>query len=108
MDNPSAKEFWKALRKELKITQACLFFLFVVNAWNVPGPPWSTWPQITPRPTEFCRECGKTALLHSCLMFSGFVLPPSDPHPSLAPNDLLEAGEGLSSSILSDQTVTVG
>lgn len=112
MDNPSAEEFWKALRKELKITASMPFFpslsLIVVNAWNVPGPLWSTWPQITPLPMEFCRERGKTVPFHSYLSSQDlFFNRPSLTLPLLPQVICCKFQEGLESSMLSIQTVTV-
>lgn len=111
MDNPSAEEFWKALRKELKITASMPFFfsLIVVNAWNVPGPLRSTWPRITPLPMEFCRERGKTVLFHSCLSSQDlFFGRPGFTLLLLLPQVICcKSQEGLDSSMLSIQTVTV-
>ena len=112
MDNPSAEEFWKALRKELKITASMPFLSLCGKCMECArasvehvaphNPP--------PPPMEFCREHGKTALFHSCLMFSGFILQncPSLTLLLLPQMICWKYGEGLEPSMLSNPTVTVG
>lgn len=92
VDKSSAEEFWKAWRKGIKNNSKHAFSLslIVVHAWNVPGPLWSTRPQITPLPVEFCREHGRARSHLTTTLCS----PDSLLRSSLALNNLLEVRRG--------------